>query len=57
MRINTFANARRHFIRVGIGSIEFVGVIAVKLISARNLVNADVIGKSDDTALKSCLCY
>ena len=32
---------------VGIGSVEFIGILIVKLVSARDLVNADIIGKSD----------
>jgi stromal membrane-associated protein len=32
---------------ISIGSIEFIGVLMVKLKSARNLVKADIIGKSD----------
>lgn len=31
----------------GIGEVEFVGVFMIKLVSAKNLVNADVVGLSD----------
>jgi stromal membrane-associated protein len=31
----------------GIGEIEFVGVFMIKLVSCKNLVNADVVGVSD----------
>jgi stromal membrane-associated protein len=40
-------NALLNLLCAGIGSIEFIGVLAVKLISARNLINADVIGRSN----------
>jgi stromal membrane-associated protein len=38
--LNVFCNS-------GIGAIEFIGVLVVKIISAKDLVNADIIGKSD----------
>ncbi len=38
--MNVFCNS-------GIGAIEFIGVLVVKIISAKDLVNADIIGKSD----------
>lgn len=30
-----------------VGEIEFVGIVTIKIVSARNLINADIIGLSD----------